>query len=177
MDMLEDWNVVVIGDSNREEDLLERLEGEGEFERSGFHDVLIGNVEDIAGFLEDAEQRKYPYVSRVIPIDESFLITPENLIDEVKERIERYIDEIEPGETVGFQVERRGMKEEISPQKVEREVSVYFYELVEKVQGLKPKLNLKRPEKLIVIEIVGNRCGLGFITREMIEKYSIIKAK
>jgi tRNA(Ser,Leu) C12 N-acetylase TAN1 len=146
--MMEDWNVVVIGDGTREEDLVDALAGEGEFERSGFQNVLVGNVEDIAGFLEDAEKR-----------------------------IERYIDEIEPGETVGFRVERRGMKEEISAQKVEREVSIYFYELLEKVHGRKPKLNLTRPEKLILIFILGNRCGLGFITREMREKYSIIKVK
>jgi len=176
-EMMEDWNVVVIGDGTREEDLVEALAGEGEFERTGFQNVLVGNVEDIAGFLEDAEQRSYPDVNRVIPIDEFFAVTPENLIDEVKKRIERYIDEIEPGETIGFRVERRGMKEEISTQKVEREVSIYFYELLEKVHGRKPKLNLTRPEKLILIVILGNRCGLGFITREMREKFSIIKVK
>lgn len=175
--MLAEWNVVVIGDGNREEDLLDALAGEGEFERTGFPHVLVGNVEDIAGFLEDAELRSYPDVNRVIPIDESFSVTPENLIDEVKKRIERYIDEIEPGETVGFRIERRGMKEELSTAKVEREVSIYFYELLEKVHGRMPKLNLTRPEKLILITILGNRCGLGFITREMREKYSIIRVK
>ena len=69
------------------------------------------------------------------------------------------------------------MKEDISSKKVEREVGGYFYDLVEKVYGRKPKVNLKKPDKLIAIEILGNRCGIGFITREMLEKYSVIKVK
>ncbi|MHC1624262.1 MAG: THUMP domain-containing protein [Candidatus Methanospirareceae archaeon] len=175
--MMEDWNVVVVGDGDREKDLLENLEEDGEFERSGFRDVVLGNVEDIVEFLEDAEQKKYPYLRRVIPIDDAFFASPENLIDTLKKRVEPYIDEIEPGETFGFRVECRGMKEDISSQKVEREVGGYFYDLVEKVYGRKPKVNLKNPDKLIVIEIIGNRCGLGFITREMREKFSVIKVK
>jgi tRNA(Ser,Leu) C12 N-acetylase TAN1 len=177
MKMMEDWNVVVIGDGDREKGLLENLEEDGEFERSRVRDVVIGNVEDIVEFLDDAEHNKYPYLKRVIPIDDAFFASPENLIDILKKRVEQYIDEIEPGETFGFRVERRDMKEELSSQKVEREVGGYFYDLVEKVHGRKPKVNLKNPDKLIVIEIVGNRCGLGFITREMQEKYSVIKVK
>jgi tRNA(Ser,Leu) C12 N-acetylase TAN1 len=60
---------------------------------------------------------------------------------------------------------------------VEREVGGYFYDLIEKVHGRKPKVNLKNPDKLIAIEIVGNRCGIGFITKEMREKYSVIRVK
>ena len=175
--MLEDWNVVVIGERDTEKDLFNDLEEDGEFERSGFRDVLVGYVEEIVEFLEDAEQRKYPYLNRVIPIDDAFLASPEYLTDMLKKRVERYIDEIEPGETFGFRVERRGMKEDISSKKVEREVGGYFYDLVEKVYGRKPKVNLKKPDKLIAIEILGNRCGIGFITREMLEKYSVIKVK
>ena len=176
--MMEDWNVVVIGERDTEKDLLEVLEEDGEFERSGFRDVVIGYVEEIVEFLEDAEQKKYPYLSRVIPIDDAFFVSPEYLIDMLKKKVERYIDEIEPGETFGFRVERRGMKEEISSQKVEREVGGYFHDLVEKIHdGRKPKVNLKKPDKLIAIEIIGNRCGIGFITREMLEKYSVIKVK
>mgnify|MGYP001080908687 CR=1 FL=1 len=175
--MLEDWNVVVIGERDTEKDLLKALEEDGEFERSGFRDVLVGYVEDIVEFLEDAEQRKYPYLNRVIPIDDAFFASPEYLTDMLKKRVERYIDEIEPGETFGFRVERRGMKEDISSQKVEREVGGYFYDLVEKVYGRTPKVNINKPDKLIAIEIIGNRCGIGFITREMLEKYSVIKVK
>ena len=175
--MLEDWNVLAIGERNAEKELLEKLEEDGEFERSGFRDVLIGSVEDIVGFLEDAENKKYPHLNRLIPIDDAFFVSPENLIEILKRRIEKYIDEIEPDETFGFRVERRGMKEDISSQAVEREVGGYFYDLVEKLHGKKPKVNLKNPDKLIAIEIVGNRCGIGFITKEMREKYSVIKVK
>ncbi len=175
--MLENWNVLVIAGRNTEAELLKELEEDGEFERSGFKDVLVGRVVDIVEFLEDAENRKYTHLNRVIPIDDAFFVSPENVIEILKRRIERYIDEIEPGDTFGFRVERRGMKEEISSHAVEREVGGYFYDLVEKINGRKPKVNLKNPDKLIAIEIVGNRCGIGFITKEMREKYSVIRVK
>ncbi len=175
--MPEDWNVMVIGDGEREQELLASLEADGEFERSGFRNVVIGHVDDIVEFLEDAEQRKYPMVKRVIPIDDTFFASPELVIDRLKMRLERYIDEIEPGETFGIRVERRGMKGAISSQRVEREIGDYFYGLVEQVQGRKPRVNLNQPDKLIAIEIVGNQCGIGFITREMRDKYSVIKVK
>lgn len=177
MTMMEDWNVLVIGERDAEWELLKELEEDGEFERSGFRDVIIGNVDDIVGFLEDAEHKKYAHVNRVVPIDDAFYVSPENLIEVLKQRVERYIDEIEPGETFGFRVERRGMKEDISSHTVEREVGGYFYDLLEKVHGRKPKVNLKSPDKLIAIEIIGNKCGIGFITREMREKYSVIKVR
>ncbi len=175
--MLENWNVLAIGEKNTENELLEELEEEGEFERSGFRGVLIGSVKDIVDFLEESENKKYAHLNRVIPIDDAFFVSPDNLIEILKRRIARYIDEIEPGETFGFRVERRGMKEDISSQKVEREVGGYFYDLLEKIHGRKPKVNLKNPDKLIAIEIVGNRCGIGYITKEMREKYSVIKVK
>jgi len=175
--MLENWNVLAVGEKNTESELLSELEEDGEFERSGFRGVLIGSVYDIVEFLEEAENKKYAHLNRVIPIDDAFFVSPDNLIEILKRRTERYIDEIELGETLGFRVERRGMKEDISSQEVEREVGGYFYDLVEKVHGRKPKVNLKNPDKQIVIEIVGNRCGIGFITREMREKYSVIKTK
>ena len=169
--------MLVIGERDAERELLKELEEDGEFERSGFRDVVIGNVDDIVGFLEDAEHKKYSHVNRVIPIDDAFYVSPENLVEVLKQRVERYIDEIEPSETFGFRVERRGMKEDISSQMVEREVGGYFYDLLEKVHGRKPKVNLKSPDKLIAIEIIGNKCGIGFITREMREKYSVIKVR
>jgi tRNA(Ser,Leu) C12 N-acetylase TAN1 len=175
--MVEDWNVLVIGERDAERELLEELEEDGEFERSGFRDVVMGSVEDIVEFLEDAEQKKYPHVNRVIPIDDAFYVSPENLVEILKKRVERYIDEIELGETFGFRVERRGMKEDISSQTVEREVGGYFFDLLEKVHGRKPKVDLKNPDKLIAVELIGNRCGIGFITREMREKYSVIRVR
>ena len=154
--MLEDWNLMVIGEGDTERELLMELEEDGEFERSGFRDIVIGHVEDIVEFLEDAENKNYPHLNRVIPIDDAFFVSPENLMAVLKRRIERYIDEIEPGETFGFSVERHGTKDDISSQAVESEVGGYFYDLTEKIYGRKPKMNLKDPDKLIAIEVLGD---------------------
>jgi tRNA(Ser,Leu) C12 N-acetylase TAN1 len=175
--MLNDWNVLVIGNRNTEDKLLEELEEDGKFEKSEFGDVLVGNVEDIVEFLEDAESKKYKYLNRVVPVEDAFFVSPGKIIEILKRKISKYVDALEPEDTFGVRVERRGMKEEISSQEIEREVGEYFYDLIEKIQGRKPKVNLKNPDKIIAIEVVGNRCGVGFITREMREKYSVIRVK
>lgn len=176
--MLENWNVFVVAERDGEDELLEELIEDGEFERSGVNDILIGNVAEIVEFLDDAEDKKYSHLNHAVPIDDAFSAQPDNLIDVLKSRIARYIDEFDPTDTFGFLVERRGQKEEVSSSReVETEVGGYFYGLLEKIHGRKPKENRKNPDKLIAIEIVGDRCGLGFITREMREKYSVIRVK
>ncbi len=60
--MLEDLNVLAIGERDAERELLMALEEDGEFERSGFQDIVIGHVEDIVEFLEDAENKKYSLI-------------------------------------------------------------------------------------------------------------------
>jgi tRNA(Ser,Leu) C12 N-acetylase TAN1 len=172
--MLETWNVLVAAKRGGEGELLEELMEAGEFERSGFSDILIGNVTDIVEFLEDAEEKNCAHLDRVIPIDDSFSLPPGNLMDMLKRSVERYIDEFEPQDSFRFLVEMRG-REEQSSRKLENEVSGYFYDLRGKIYGKKPKENRKNPDKLIVIEIVGDRCGIGAITREMSAKYSVIK--
>jgi len=188
--MIDDWNVVVMATREREKELLEELEededgiGAGEFESSGFNDVIVGYVADLVEFLEEVEENKYSYVSRVIPIDDRFVLPQEHhyLIDMLKNRVARYIDiEITPGETLGFRVEQIGVNEDIpilvSSKKIEREVEEYFYGLIEKIHGRKPKTSSKKHDKLIAVVIIGNRCGIGLITKEMQEKYSVLNVK
>ncbi len=66
--MLENWNVLVVAERHSEDELFEELIEVGEFERSGFSDILIGNVEGIVEFLEDAEDKRYSRLDRVVPI-------------------------------------------------------------------------------------------------------------
>ncbi|UYZ39488.1 MAG: THUMP domain-containing protein [Candidatus Methanospirare jalkutatii] len=172
-----EWNVVVTAERGAERELLESLSEDGDFERSGFRDVLLGRVSDISDFLDDAERGKFSGLSRIIPIDECFSVSPSNIVSVLKRKVERYIDEIEPSETFAVRVERRGMKEKVSSREVEREVGGYLYDLIEKMHGRKPKVDLKKPDKLIIIEILGNKCGIGLITREMREKYAVIRVK
>ncbi len=56
--MLDNWNLLAIGERDTERELLKALEEDGEFERSGSGDIVIGRVEDIVEFLEDAENKK-----------------------------------------------------------------------------------------------------------------------
>jgi tRNA(Ser,Leu) C12 N-acetylase TAN1 len=39
------------------------------------------------------------------------------------------------------------------------------------------RIDFKNPDRIIVVETVKNRSGVGLITREMKEKYPLIKVK
>ena len=169
--MLRDWNLLVIRRKEcSEEELLKELEGEGEFEVCG-EGVLFGKVDDVTEFLEDAEE--FRCVSRAVPL-ESVFTAPENLISVVKRHVAKHIDEIEPEETLCVHVETRG-DVRVSNKSIEREVTAYLQRLVEQVLGRKPKIDRKNPDKMISIYIVGDKCGICFLTREMREKYKLTR--
>jgi len=87
--MLENWNVLVVAERHSEDELFEELIEVGEFERSGFSDILIGNVEDLVEFLEDAEDKRYSRLDRVVPIDDSFALPTDNFTDLLNGILER----------------------------------------------------------------------------------------
>jgi len=167
--MPKDWNLLVIKRKEcGEEELLKELEDEGEFEVCG-EGVLFGKVDDVTEFLEDAE--KLRCVSKAVPL-ESVFTTSGDLISVVKKHIAKHIDEIEPEETLCVCVETRG-NVKISSRIVEREVTAYLQRLVEQVLGRKPKIDRRNPDKMFSIYIVGDKCGICFLTREMREKYKL----
>jgi len=69
----------------------ERIEV-AEFERSGFRDLLLVNVEDIVEFLEDAEDKRCSHPDRVVPIDDSFVLHTDKNTDLLKGYISAGMD-------------------------------------------------------------------------------------
>ncbi|MHC1579931.1 MAG: THUMP domain-containing protein [Candidatus Alkanophagales archaeon] len=168
-----DWNLLVVKRRECEEgELLRELEGKGEFEVCG-EGVLFGRVDDVTDFLEDAE--KLRCVGRAVPLESVFTISESgDLVGVVKKYVAKHIDEIEPEERLCVHVETRG-EVKIPSRVVEREVTSYLQRLVEQVLGRKPKIDRRNPDKMFSIYIVGDKCGICFLTREMREKYKLTR--
>ncbi len=172
----EGWNVVLVSYEGEERRLLEELRGLGEFTTVGFRSLLLGRVGELGAFLEALSGRMPFSLSRVIPLEETFYASPENLLDELKRRLEPFADRIEAGETFCVRFERRGFKGLISSKEMERQLGGHLYRLLEQ-RGKGPRVDLEDPDKIITIQQLGNLLGIGLIDRELREKYPHVRVK
>lgn len=170
-----DWNILITSHRDEEEMLLSDLRDTklGQFEISGFRDVIIGKVEDLGTFMEMAK-RLYS-ISRVVPIGTSFSFDATNFVERLKKAVEPYAKSINPNESFCVRFTRRGLKGLISSQEVEREIGAYIQALVEKMNGEKPGVDLEHPDKIVVIETLGYWCGVGMITAELRLSYPFVR--
>ena len=171
-----DWNVLAVSYEREERKLLEELKELGYFEKTEFRSLLVGKVLDDERFLEELNQRMPFALSWVVPIEETFFVSPDNIVECLKRKIERYVPMIAEGDTFSIKFERRGFKGVISSKDVERELGSYLGEKLRQA-GKSPKVSLTDPDKLITIQLIGNLCGIGLITRALREKCSFVKVK
>ncbi len=70
------WNVLLVSYEREERRLLEELQGMGEFITTGFRSILLGRVDDLEAFLKTLNEKVSFSLSRVIPLEETFYVTP-----------------------------------------------------------------------------------------------------
>jgi tRNA(Ser,Leu) C12 N-acetylase TAN1 len=73
-------------------------------------------------------------------------------------------------------VKRRGHKGEISSQEIEKEIARFVIDKLEK-DGKHAQVSFSDPDIIIVVEMIANRAGVTSITKEMKEKYVLLKVK
>jgi tRNA(Ser,Leu) C12 N-acetylase TAN1 len=132
-------------------------------------------VKSLEAFMRELEERNVFTLSRVVPIEKSFVFSPKMVVKEFCEAVRPLLDEIEKGETFCVVVERRGLKGFFSSQEVAKEVGTFISEVLEERDGEKPKVNLKDPDKAVIFETLGRWCGVGIISKEMREKYLYLR--
>jgi len=107
--------------------------------------IIISKIKKIL----DNEPTFFQYILKIVPID--FVCdTDINIIDEIVKKY--YIDYINPDESFMINLKRR--KSEL----VERGSFINRI-----ATGIKNPVDLSNPDKIIWIEILGNRCGISFI--------------
>lgn len=176
--MIDLLNVLVTSFRFHEGKALRILGEFGEFKGTEFRDIILGKVEDKEKFLEaikpkmEADASKS--ISRIIPFDSFFVFEAEKLLDKLKEVIAVYTGFVAENELFDIRMKRRGLKGVINSQEVENALREHFSELL-KTKGIKAKLDFEKPDKIIVIETVGQQCGVGLISKDLTAKYSFVR--
>ncbi|PLX83490.1 MAG: hypothetical protein C0617_11210 [Desulfuromonas sp.] len=167
--------VVTTASEGRFRHLLEELRPYGDFHKTGFLGVLLGKVNDPQVFLEEVRQRReerliaFQDLGRAVPVERTFTFGAEEFLDKVKEAIAPYIERL-AGKRFYVRLERRGLKGTIVSPEVERAVDAHIEEELARREQL-AHVDFEHPEAIVVIETVGDRCGVGLLTEEMIERY------
>jgi tRNA(Ser,Leu) C12 N-acetylase TAN1 len=178
---MKEWNVLVATHRGQEKKSLRFLSQHGEFKSSGFKDVLLGHVEDVNLFLDKLELMRQENpgrmssLSQIVPLERTFSFKLSDLLDKLKETVSPYIEKV-ADKTFYVRVKRRGHKGEISSQECEKEIAEFVLDHLEKA-GKQAHVRFDDPDVIIVVEMIANWAGVTSITREMKEKYPLVKVK
>jgi tRNA(Ser,Leu) C12 N-acetylase TAN1 len=178
---MKELNILATATREQGRYLLRFLNEYGEFKGSGFRDVVLGRVKEIDAFLRALENlreenpMKLNPLSQIVPLERTFHFDLSDFKEKLKEILSSYVDRIE-NKKFYLRVKRRGHKGEISSLEVEKEVADFIMGALEKA-GKKAQVSFKDPDCILIVETIGNWAGVGFITKEMKEKYSFVRIK
>jgi tRNA(Ser,Leu) C12 N-acetylase TAN1 len=136
-------------------------------------------VEDRQAFLEavrgERERRLTAFqdLGRIIPVDRVFLFTPENFLARLQAAVLPYLDLL-AGRRFYVRLERRGHKGEIVSPEAERAVDAFIEEQLEARQA-SGKIDFTEPDAVVAVETIGDRAGVGLLTREVMGRYDFVR--
>jgi tRNA(Ser,Leu) C12 N-acetylase TAN1 len=177
--VLRSWNVVVTAKDHKQRHLARLVRRLGDFWWTPFLGLLVGRVEDHEAFCEQlrlSEEERPGFVfplARLIPIDRTFVFQVEHLPAQLEHAVLAYADRIDSG-SFYIRIERRGHSGAIPGQQLEqaldRTLMVHLQE-----QGAAPRVDFKDPDVIVAVELIGDECGVGSITRTMRERFPFVK--
>jgi tRNA(Ser,Leu) C12 N-acetylase TAN1 len=178
-DAVKQWNVLATAKNHEQGQLARRFKRFGDFSWSPYHGVLIGRVEDHQAFFEQLRRRGetesaylFP-LARLIPLDRTFAFTLDTLIPQLLGEAQGYADRIGNG-SFHVRVERRGHKDEVHGRAIEEALAGAIIESLAQ-RGCTPHVDFHDPDFIIAVEIVGDECGVGVISKPLRERYPFIK--
>jgi len=142
-----------------EKELLEQMREFGDFYRTDFRDVIRGRVEDLEAFLQELEKRNIFALSRVVPIEKSFIFSPRSIVMQICETIKPLLEKIRKGESFSVTLERRGLKGAFSSQEAAKEVGTFVSKVLEKETERNQMLTLGILIKPSFLKLSGDGVG------------------
>lgn len=175
------FNVVVtLASQGRFRHLLRELEPHGEFRRTEFLGVVIGRVENPAVFLETIREKRqqqliaFQDLGRAVPLDRVFVFHLEEFTERAKTAVFPYVEEL-AGKRYYVRLERRGLKGQIVSPEVERELDAFIEQTLAAAGREPARVDFEHPDAVVAVETIGDRCGVGLLTREMLERYDFVR--
>jgi tRNA(Ser,Leu) C12 N-acetylase TAN1 len=170
--------LVTMAQDGRYRQMMEELAPYGEFHKTEFHGVVIGRVPDIPHFLETILRQRqeraiaFQDLSRIVPLDKVFTFDPDDFLAKACNAIRPYLPRMSEHRFY-VRLERRGYKGQIVSPDIEQALDSFILDELADV-GHSGKIDYETPEAVLALETVGNRCGIGFITRELSDRYPFV---
>ena len=176
---LPSWNVVVTAKDHEQRHLARCVKRLGDFWWTPFLGLLVGRVEDHDAFCEQlrrSEEERPGFLrplARLIPIDRTFTFQVKHLPAQLERAVLAYADRIDSG-SFYVRIERRGHAGDIHSQPLEQELDRTLLVHIRE-QGAAPLIDFKDPDAIVAVELIGDECGVGLITRTMRERFPFVK--
>lgn len=177
---MRDWNVVITvhdGKFIRACQLLDRF---GKIKRTGFYNVLVMKVEDVAAFQEQFADLAaivpdiLKVIARIMPIAKAFEFqSPEAFESEAREVALQWAPQL-AGKSFHVRMHRRGFKEALPSQQEERMLDHALLDTLEHARA-PGRIDFEDPDFILDVETVGQRAGMSLWTREDLHRYPFLK--
>lgn len=175
------WNVVLTAKDHEQRHLAGLVKRLGDFWWTPFLGVLVGRVEDHDAFCDQLRRREaetpgflHP-LSRLVLIDRTFSFQVESLSAQLGPAVLAYADRIDSG-SFYVRVERRGHAGAIQSQPLEQDLDRRLMEYLRE-QGAAPRIDFEDADAIVAVELIGDECGIGLITRTMRERFPFVKVR
>lgn len=171
--------VATMASEGRFRHLMEELDLYGDFRRTEFLGVILGQVENVQTFLEEVREKRsrqliaFQDLGRVIPLDQVFTFHADDFVERVCEAIRPYIETL-ADRRFYVRLERRGFKGRIVSPEAERAIDTFIEEELAG-KGKSARIDFEHPDAVVVVETIGDRCGVGLLTRELMERYDFVR--
>lgn len=175
-----EFNVLVtLAQDGRYGHLLHELSDYGEFNKTAFHGVILGRVTDIGEFLETIRQKRqeqliaFQDLGRVVPLETVFIFDLDDFLAKLCQKIRPWL-EILTDCRFYVRVERRGLKGQIASPDIEQALDAFIVDELTDL-GYEGQVDFEDADMVVVIETIGDRCGVGLITRELSQRYEFVR--
>ena len=171
--------VVTMASGGRFRRLLDELAPHGDFRRTEFFGVVLGEVPDVELFLEILHRQRaerciaFQDVGRVIPLRRVFTFTLETFLQRAREVLRPWLAEL-AGRRFYVRLERRGLKGRLLSPEAERALDAWIADELA-ARGESATIDFAAPEAVVVLETVGDRCGVSLLPRALLERYPLVR--
>ncbi len=112
-------------------------------------------------------------LGRALPLDQTFFFRLEQFDGKLKEAVRSYLPEL-AGKHFYVRLERRGFKGRIVSPELERALDRYVLEALAR-EGTEAQVDFSHPDAVVAVETCGDRCGVGLLERDLMDRYDFVR--
>jgi len=171
--------VATLADGGRFPALLRELAAFGEFHKTEFFGVVLGQVAEPLEVFEairaarNASPRAFADLGRLIPVAEVLHFTVDSLAEEAIRAIRPHLARL-AGHSFYVRLERRGFKGKIVSPEAERLLDAFILEATG-ASGQPGRVDFADPDLIVAIETFGERAGIGWLSRELRGRFPFVR--